>query len=168
MLDEVGGGVRHASRATARTEAAALATEPHQLLVPAGVALHAQESVFEAPAIQVRLELFDDEMGERDTFGIKAFEKPREVLLDEGVEWGLLRAVTFVLRRVTGQSRSGAGSHRLSAIMGVVFTMRCESGVVIGHCVPSGVGHSLAVTCLRSQLAADGNLRRLCPGTRSW
>ena len=52
----------------------------------------AQESVFEAPAFQVRLELLDDEMGERDSFGVKAFEKPREVLLDEGVEWSLLGA----------------------------------------------------------------------------
>ena len=36
----------------------------------AGIALDAQESVFEAPAFQIRLELFDDEVGERDTFGI--------------------------------------------------------------------------------------------------
>ena len=63
MLDEVGGGVGHASRTTARTESPALATERHQLLMPAGIALHAQESVFEAPAFQVRLELFDDEVG---------------------------------------------------------------------------------------------------------
>ena len=39
-----------------------------------------QKSVFEAPALQVRLELFDDEVGERDTFGIKAFEKPQTPL----------------------------------------------------------------------------------------
>ena len=55
------------------TKAPALATERHQLLVPAGIAFDAQESVFEAPALQVRLELFDDEVGERGTFGIKAF-----------------------------------------------------------------------------------------------
>ena len=119
MLDEVGGGFRHASRATAWTEAAALATEPHQLLVPAGIALHTQESVFEARAFQVRLELFDDEVGERDAFGIKAFEKPREVLLDEGVERGLLGAVTFVRGCVTGKSRSRAGGHLSSVVMGV-------------------------------------------------
>ena len=64
--------------------------------------------MFEAPAFEVRLELSDDEVGERDTFGIEAFEKPREVLFDEGVERGLLRAVTFVRGCVTGQSRSGA------------------------------------------------------------
>ena len=119
MLDEVGGGLRHASRATARAEAAALATERHQLLVPAGIALDAQESVFEAPALQVRLELFDDEVGERDTFGIKAFEKLRVVLLDEGVEWSLLGAVPFVRGGVAGQSRSRAGGHRSSVVMGV-------------------------------------------------
>ena len=64
MLDEVGGGFRHASRATARTEAAALATERHQLFMSAGIALDAQEFLFEAPAFQVRLELFSDEVGE--------------------------------------------------------------------------------------------------------
>ena len=87
--------------------------------MPAGIAFDAQESVFEAPALQVRLELFDDEVGERDTFGIKAFEKPREVLLDEGVEWSLLRAVTFVRGCVAEQSRSRAGGHRSSVVMGV-------------------------------------------------
>ncbi len=45
-------------------KAAAFATERHQLLMPAGIALDAQESVFEAPAFQERLELFFDELGE--------------------------------------------------------------------------------------------------------
>ena len=58
------GGFRDASRGTAWTESPALATERHQLLMLAGIALDAQESVFEAPAFQVRLELFFDEVGE--------------------------------------------------------------------------------------------------------
>ena len=119
--------------------------------MPAGIALDAQESVFEAPAFQVRLELFDDEVGERDTFGVEPFEKPREVLFDEGVEGSLPQAVTFVRECVTGESQSGAGGHRLSAVMGVVLTMRSGSGVVIENSVPSGVGHRLAVTCLQSE-----------------
>ena len=159
MLDEMGGGLGHASPATARTEAAALATERHQLLMPAGIAFDAQESVFEAPALQVRLELFDDEAGERDTFGIKAFEKPRKVLFDEGVERGLLGAVMFVRGCVTGQCRSRAGGHRSSVVMGVVLTMRSGSGVAIERSVPSGVGHRLAVTCLQSELAARAALQ---------
>ena len=59
-----------------------------------------------------------------------------------------LRAHAAAVRGVSrcGQSRSCTGSHRLSAVMGVVFTMRCDSGVAIVHSVPSGVGHSLAVT----------------------
>ena len=47
----------------------------------AGIAFDAQESVFEASAFEVRLELFDDEVGERDTIGVEPLEKPREVLL---------------------------------------------------------------------------------------
>ena len=58
MLDEVGGGFRHPARATARAEAAAFATEPYQFLIPADIALDTRESVFEAPAFEVRLELF--------------------------------------------------------------------------------------------------------------
>ena len=77
----------------------------------AGIALHAQESVFEATAFQVRLELFSDEVGERDSFGFEPLEKPREVLFDEGVEGSLLRAVTFVCRCVAGQSQSRVGDH---------------------------------------------------------
>ena len=64
MLDEVGGGFHHASRATAWTEAPAFATERHQFFMPAGIALDAQESVLEAPAFQERLELFFDELGQ--------------------------------------------------------------------------------------------------------
>ena len=45
-------------------KAPAFATERHQLFMPAGIALDAQESVFEAPAFQERLELFFDELGE--------------------------------------------------------------------------------------------------------
>ena len=44
--------------------------------------------------------------GERDTFGIDAFEKLRVVLLDEGVEWSLLGAVPFV--RGASPDRAGA------------------------------------------------------------
>ena len=155
MLDEMGSGLGHASRTTARAEPPALATERHQLLVPAGIALDAQESVFEASALQVRLALFDDEVGERDTFGIKTFEKPREVLLDEGVERGLLGAVTFVRGYVAGQSRSRAGGHRSSVVMEVVLRMRSGSGVTIESSVPSGIGHRLAVTCLQGRLTTD-------------
>ena len=82
MLDEMSGVFRHASRATARTEAAAFATERLQPLMPAGIAFDPQESVFEAPAFQVRLELFFDEVGAWDSFGFEPFEKPREVAFE--------------------------------------------------------------------------------------
>ena len=39
--------------------------------------------------------------------------------MDEGVEWGLLGAVTFVRGCVTGKSRSRAGGHLSSVVMGV-------------------------------------------------
>ena len=64
VVDEVCGGLGHASCAAARAQAAALATERHELLMLAGLALDAQESVFETPTLEVRLELFQDEVGQ--------------------------------------------------------------------------------------------------------
>ena len=149
----------------------ALATERHQLLMAAGIALDAQESVFEAPAFQVRLELFVDEAGQRGSFGFKPFEKPREVLFDESVERGLLRAVTLVHNWVAGEGERCTGDHWSSAVMGIVFTMRSDSGVVIWHSVPFGVRHCLAVRAHGARTADaaietvnsrhDGCVRRL-------
>ena len=101
--------------------------------------------MFEAPALEVRLELFVDEPGQRDSFGFEPFDKSREVLFDESVQGGLLRAVTFVRNWVAVEGKSRAGDHRSFAVMGVVFTMRSDSGVVIWHSVPWGVRHCLAV-----------------------
>ena len=56
--------------------------------------------------------------------------------------------MTFVRGCVTGQSQSRAGGHRSSAVMGVL-RMRSASGAAIEDSVPSGAGHSLAVTYLR-------------------
>ena len=64
VVDEMRGGLGHAACAAARAEAAAFATERHELLMPAGLALDAQESVFETPTLEVRLELFHDEVGQ--------------------------------------------------------------------------------------------------------
>ena len=56
---------------------------------------------------------------------------------------------------MTEKSRSCAGGHRLSAVMGVVLRMRSGSGEAIVNSVPSGVGHRLAVTCLQGRLTTD-------------
>ena len=54
---------------------------------------------------------------DEDAYGVEPLEKSREVLLNEGVERGLLGAVTFVRGCVTGQSRSRAGGRLSSAVM---------------------------------------------------
>ena len=157
------GGLGHASRATARTEAAAFATERHELLVPAGLALDAQESVFEAPAFEVRLELFLDEVRQRDCLGFEVLQKPRIVLFDEGIEGGVLRAVAFVRDRVTWEGECGAGGHRSSTNMGAAFTMRFGSGRVIENSVPSGVGRCLADHAQVARAAAGVVSRCVAP-----
>ena len=70
------GGLHHASGVAARTEAAAFVAERHQLLVPEILALDAQESVFEAPAFEVRFDHFFGEAGQRDSLGFETFQKP--------------------------------------------------------------------------------------------
>ena len=62
---------------TARgAKAAAFAGERNEVLVAAGVALDAQEAVFEQTALQVIVELPLDECRERSAFGFEPDEKP--------------------------------------------------------------------------------------------
>ena len=103
MLDEVGGGFRHPARATARAEAAAFATELYQFLMPAGIALDAQESVFEASAFQVRLELFVDEAGQRSS--LSALFRCHE---QGGSSRSRIRLRTLACQWISSTSESGS------------------------------------------------------------
>ena len=85
---------------------------------------------------------------ERERLKALERENPREVLVDESVEGGLLREVTLVRACVTVESKSRAGGHRSCAVMGVVFTMRSGSGAVIENAVPCGAGHGLTIQTL--------------------
>ena len=62
----------------------------------AGVALDAQEAVFEQTALQVIVELPLDECRERSAFGFEPGEKLGVVSLDDSVERCLFRTVAFV------------------------------------------------------------------------
>ena len=64
VADEMRGGLCHASRTTAWTEAPAFATGCLQLRMPAGITLDPKEPALETPAFQVRLVLFVDAVGE--------------------------------------------------------------------------------------------------------
>lgn len=67
MVNQVGGRFHHASRRAGRAKSTAFATEGHQMLVTALGTLHAQKSVFEPPATQIRLEFLAHEAGQRCT-----------------------------------------------------------------------------------------------------
>ena len=61
MVDEVGGGIRHAAPATGRAEPPALAREGNEAVVPTGVAVHAHEAVGEYAAFEIGAEFTLDE-----------------------------------------------------------------------------------------------------------
>jgi hypothetical protein len=51
MIDQVGGRLDHPPGTAARTEPSALTAERDQVFVSAAIALHAQEAVFQQPAL---------------------------------------------------------------------------------------------------------------------
>ena len=71
----------------------------------------------------------------------------------------MLRAVTFVRGCVTGEGECRAGGHRSSTVLGVTFTMRSGSGMVIENSVPSGVRHRLADHAQPASLSNTGGPR---------
>jgi len=101
VVDQVGGGLDHASGAAGGTEAALLAGKGHEQFVPTAIALHADEAVLHAAAGEVTTELVEHERGQRTL----AFGKPtlegREVLLDEAIQDGFFfRAMALVAHPV--------------------------------------------------------------------
>jgi hypothetical protein len=93
LIDQQRGRLGHAPGSPTGTYGPAFATERHELLGVALLALHAQEAVLEASALQVRLELLLHVFGQRPAGGCTRGEQLRVVLLDEPVEEGLLVAV---------------------------------------------------------------------------
>ena len=62
VIDQVGGGLRHAPGATARAEAATLATEGHELFMGTVGATQAQEAVGQDAALEKGIELLFDKL----------------------------------------------------------------------------------------------------------
>ena len=110
VVDQVGGGLRHAPRAAGGAEPSALAAESHQLVVTAVTAAQAQEAVRQDAALDALerkgVELVLDEgrqAGARG--GLHVGEEGLGVLLDQPVQRGLLGPVALVVDRGTISSR---------------------------------------------------------------
>jgi len=97
---EVRRGVGHAPSAAGGTEAAAFARERYEAVLPAVVAVHAQEAEGQDAAAQIGAELLLDEAGSglaaRASVGEEGLEPP----LDDAIEDALLGAVACVDRGV--------------------------------------------------------------------
>ena len=85
-VDEVGGGIGHAATAAGGAEPAPLAREGDEAIVPAGIAVDAQESMGEDAALEDGAELSFDE----------ARQRAGALAGQEGLENGLLGPVAFV------------------------------------------------------------------------
>jgi len=113
MLDQVRGGLRHASRPARGAKATALATERHELVVAAVGAAQAQKGVCQDATLQERVEPVFDELRQAGTvrlFGLG--EEALGVLLHQAVQRGLLGSVAHVVDR-------GANAMRPAGLGGV-------------------------------------------------
>jgi hypothetical protein len=98
MIDQMRGGLDHSSCAARGADATLLAGERDEQSVPAAIALHADEAVFQSTAREVASKLVEDEPRQWSfAFGEPALEA-RQVLLDEGVENRVLGAMACVAR----------------------------------------------------------------------
>lgn len=107
-LDEIRGGLTHATPEAGRAEATAFAAERHEVLLDARVALHAREAAAEQSAVEVSVEFAPCESRQRralEVGGDGGVER-LDVVADHGVERRRLRAMALV----AGSGRSERNS----------------------------------------------------------
>lgn len=85
VIDQVGGRLHHAARATTGAKSPALTTESHQVLVPAAIALHAQEAVFEQPTLQIVFELLANEPRHMTAGALDLLHEARIMFRNDGI-----------------------------------------------------------------------------------
>lgn len=114
-IDEVSRRICHATPATRRTEAAALAREGDEAVVAALVAVEPKEAVCENATAKERAKLLLDEARRRLLPKGRAREEVFQLLADDLVKEGLLRLVALILGHgVPFRDRRGAApSNRL-------------------------------------------------------
>lgn len=106
VIDQVGGRLHHAACAATGAEAPALATERHQMLVTAAIALYAQEPMLQQPALQVVLELLPHKPRQGASGLFNRLNEVRVMLGNNGVEGGLFRPMAVVGRGSRNRRRS--------------------------------------------------------------
>ncbi len=113
VVHQVGGRLRHSSRAARRTDAAPLATERDQRVTRAALAGQAHEFAGEDAAIQIGGEFVFDELGwTRAATGVVYFGGKRRIVLPRhAVERGLFGAAALVMRRGCSRCALGRCAH---------------------------------------------------------
>ena len=98
MLDQMRGALRHAPRPARGAEPAAFATEGDQFVVATIGAAQAQEAMRQDAALQERVELVFDELGQASASSFLGLsEEALGMLLYQAVQRGLLGAVALVV-----------------------------------------------------------------------
>jgi len=103
-IDEVCGGVRHASSSAGGTQAPSFTREGEQAVVAAGIAVQAQEPVGQDAAVEIGAQFALHETSDRRALLACAREEALEVLSHDFVEQRVLGLVALVLDGV-GPSR---------------------------------------------------------------
>ena len=76
------------------------------MLVPAAVALDAQEAVFEQPALQIVFKLLADEPGQVTAGAFDLLHEARVMFSNDGIERSLFRPMPLIGGRGSNRGRS--------------------------------------------------------------
>ncbi len=109
-VDEMGRGVGHATTATGRTEAAALAREGDEAVVAAGVAVDPEKSVGEHTTLEVRADLALDEASDGGARPSRSCEERQQLRSDDLVEECLLGPPHAIARQWSARRTSASTS----------------------------------------------------------
>jgi hypothetical protein len=112
FVHQQGSAVGHAPRPTARTKAALFAAEGHQAFRVTAVTTQPQETVLEATAFEVRLELLADVIWQHPTLKRPLRLKSRVVLFDKLVKKRPFRAMALVHGRANTRTGFPASRQR--------------------------------------------------------
>ena len=124
LVDQQGRALDHTPRPATGTEPAAFATEDHQMLSMAVVALQAQEAMFEATAIGVGFEFALDIPRQHRTLLGKVCREIGIVMFNDPVKQGVFRLVALIVIRagfLVAAACRGAGGHELHPCVTMVL-----------------------------------------------
>jgi hypothetical protein len=118
-IDEPGRCVRHSQAAAGRAEPSALARKGDEPIVTAGVAMDAQKSMREDPALEIGADLSLDKASNRRALSSRASQEGLELFANDFVEKSLLGLMALI----SNGGKESVGTLRARALPGTASDM---------------------------------------------